>query len=155
MTDFNQILSAGMSALLSQSDTRAAIVEYIKALTDKEKPKEQWREVYWMQSDEIRLSPKDDLISGIKNPKTRLLVRAYWDQYGGVGRVNASMTSERKFRKNAWYGDDIVFDNHLLATEVIDAKDYMDVINFAVAWWDKAYQVWSEKTALTGETGEK
>lgn len=156
MPEFNQILATGMSALLSQPDTRAAIVEYIKALTDKEKPKEQWREVYWMQSDEIRLSPESHIHTGLKNFKTRLLIKAYWDMYGRVGRVNAYMINEYKYRANPWYGDDLMqFGRGELASVVMKADDYMDVINYAAMWWDKAYAVWVDKTVLTGETGDK
>ncbi len=147
--EFNQIIALGMPALLENKETRSAIIEYIKTLTDQARPKEQWREVYYKQSKEVRLDPNENRASLLKNTKCRLLVIGFWDANEGIGNLRAYQFGEFDYsvHRNLYYRDfgqaggkgDV--DN-----TVFEAKDYMQVIRAGEAWFNDAKEIWYTKT---------
>lgn len=153
MTEFNQILAQGMSALLQQTDTRQAIVEYIKALTDKEKPHEQWREVYWMQSSDIRCKVVDHLL-GTQSRKYRLLTKAFWDERSQIGKFIATMTNDGDYGKPSIFRDEYANFYIHFVEHVIKADNYMAVIHGLIDWYETAHDEWVKITDPLPE-GEK
>lgn len=147
MTDFNQILSVGMSALLSQPETRAAVVEYIKAVTNKEKPKEQWREVYWMQSDNVRKYPYEHAPNGFGYIECRLLVIAQFDERAKIANVEAFLTGTSDFRTNPFMPNNYEWFNKIdIDNRVFSCKEYTEAIRYTISWWPMVNQLWVDKT---------
>ena len=149
MMEFNQIIALGMPALLENKETRSAIIEYIKTLTEQARPKEQWREVYYKQSTEVRLDPAIDRNTGLKNSRRRLLVIGFWDANEGIGSLRAYQYGEPDYnvRGNWLYRDfGYVGGEGDIANEVFAAKDYMRVIQAGGAWFNDAKAIWYART---------
>lgn len=156
MTDLDHILSVGMSALVQNPETRQAIVEYIKVLTGEHKPKEQWREVWYQQTDYARIGPREDRFTMQKNSKHRLLVVALWNQESRAGKILALLSGEYDYRNYKWqsqWNDLPLRASNELANKSAIYEDYPDVIKSAQQFWTEALTIWHEKTSpLTEDT---
>lgn len=146
MTDFDSILATGMSALLKEPATRDAVIEYIKALTDKQKPDNQWREIWYQQTPDTRIWPEPDPQTGVKGRKCRMVVKAYWDARAKIGLVRAFLTGEGDYSKLQYYYDRMETDMYDIVKTVSTYNDYVDVIKFAQEWYETARIAWLEKT---------
>jgi len=147
--EFNQIIALGMPALLQNDQTRSAIIEYIKTLTDQARPKEQWREVFYKQSKEIRLDPNENRHTMLKDTKCRLLVMGFWDAYQGIGNLRAYQTGESDYdvRWNwRFLENPREFGSGDISNTVFEAKDYMRVILAGEAWFNDAKAIWYART---------
>lgn len=150
MPELDTLLASSMTALLNNSETRAAIVDYIQTLTNKNKPQEQWREVYWIQSDDSRYQ-KDSYEKehGLPENSHRLIVFAYWNEKDNLGRFRAWMIDERDYgkRKMGWdVPDRFAYFNDLFS-DVIKADNYREVIDYLTnTWWNVVYKKWVETT---------
>lgn len=151
MPELDTLLASSMTALLANSDTKAAIVEYIKSLTDEHKPKEQWREVWYQQTIYARTDPKVDMYTGVKNRKHRLLVVAMWNADAKVGEILALLSGEANFYDLRSF--DGMWDyrgggnpTNQLAKQSALYQDYPDLIVSAQLFWTEALTIWHEKT---------
>lgn len=151
MPDLDTLLASSMTALLNNSETRAAIVDYIQTLTNKNKPTEQWREVYWIQSDDNRYQ-KESYAKRLGMPEHpyRLIAFAYWNENDRLGRFSAFMGREEDYGKpkNIWdRSPDDYYPYSSILEDVIKADNYKEVIEYlASTWWKIAYSKWVEMT---------
>lgn len=150
MPDLDTLLASSMTALLNNSETRAAIVDYIQTLTNKNKPTEQWREVWYQQTSYMRTDPREDRNTLLKNRKQRLLVVALWHAETRSGKILALLSGEYEYSQykhfnGMWGYLDRDISNQIDSRSAI-YQDYPDLIIAAQQYWSEALTIYHEKT---------
>ena len=151
MPDLDTLLASSMTALLNNSETRAAIVDYIQTLTNKNKPSQNWQEVWYQQTSYARTDPREDRYTGTKNKKHRLLVVALWHAETRSGKILALLSGENDYFRYKRFNDmweyvDRNNDSNQLYEQFAIYQDYPDLITSAQAFWTEALNIWQEKT---------
>lgn len=141
----NDIIKAAMPALLSDPDTKKAVVDYINALTDKERPEKEWRQVWWQLSDDVRRDKEDDRYSLRKNPEVRLYVTAEYS-YRKIGLILAMFVPDGFDPNNRWSGVDPYHTSPVIHRETFTVDSFVDVVIQSQKAWELLHIKWVAAT---------
>lgn len=148
MAELDTLISLGMKELLNHKDTHEAILEYIQALTKKNQPGSDWREVYWQQSNEKRLYSVDasrhwGVEGKIEKSIVTWVMRGLYSESERVGRLHAFLWSDRDYRESNIF---MMPETEPVMNEVFIAPHYMHVVWKAFGGWNRAYPKFIEIT---------
>jgi len=152
----DELIKAAIPALLNHPETKAALLDYIQALTDKERPKEEWRQVWWQLSEDVRRYQLQDPVTAVNEPKCRLYLVAHYSNHG-VGVIRAQHEHEHFNPRHDWMYSGGGIASRLPSDDVFKvttaADNYVDVIIAAQQAWADAYAKWvAETLPLDGDT---
>lgn len=141
MNQIDQLIAAGMTALLADPDTKKAVLEYLAALTESAKPnkEETWRIVWEQLSEETR---------EFAGKQYRLLLRSRYDATSDTAHVQASPVRAgytlSRFRFSA--SDD--FQPHFQYVEAKTVTHFTEAIRFGIERMKVAMAAWEAELEL-------
>jgi len=148
------LLHSVISAGLSDPDIKKAVLDYLKAETERVKPSEEWREVWFQVSEDIRayVRPGIDPRTGLLNEHTdvKLRVSVYY-----VARLNTAKIFGELVHPNEMYS--LPWEHYYTNTQKfrwehsIDAPDYAVAIVAGQNAWAAVYDWFVGQTEAVGD----
>lgn len=147
MVDFDHIIAASMTALLSNEDTKTKVIQYLETQIANARPTEVWREVWWQLSSDVRRFKDMDIYTGIQHPKCKLLVYAHWNEQSQIGLIVGIPVRGDYARNQLFRGDWRYATRQDEVFRLVGAYwDYTEVIQSAQNQWGAIHQLWIDKT---------
>jgi hypothetical protein len=143
---FHSVISAG----LSDPDIKKAVLDYLKAETDRIKPPEEWREVWFQVSEDTRLYKQSEYdCSAAEVIKNRALVKLRLHVEYDPSRSTAVIVGTLVSAKYPYLIEGLDTWMHKWQyRKSIDAPDYTIAIRGGQAAWDEAYKWFMELTEV-------
>jgi hypothetical protein len=148
---FHSVISAG----LSDPDIKQAVLNYLKAETERVRPKEEWREVWFQVSADTRVyvQPGIDPRTGLLNKRTdvKLRVSVYY-----IARLNTAKIFGEIVHPNEMYYSS-PFEGYYTNTQKfrwersVDAPDYVVAVVAGQNAWAEVYDWFVEQTEAVSD----
>jgi len=158
MTSISQntaLLHSVISAGLSDPDIKKAVLDYLKAETERVKPPEEWREVWFQVSEDIRayVRPGIDPRTGLLNEHTdvKLRVSVYY-----VARLNTAKIFGELVHPNEMYYS-LPWEHYYTNTQKfrwersVDVANYVDAIRAGQVAWPEVEKWFVGQTEAVGD----
>lgn len=145
----DDLIKAAMPALLNHPEAREKVLAYLQALVDEKRPEKEWRQVWWQLSDDVRRHKETDIHTGVKHPKVRLFMQAFYNQWGAGLIVGDIVHGGFDPRANNRWGSQ--YFDHQFHKGTCDASDYVDVIITAQQVWSHIHAKWVSETLPLGD----
>jgi hypothetical protein len=147
------LLHSMISAGLSDSDIKQAVLNYLKAETERIKPKEEWREVWFQVSADTRVytQPGIDQRTGISDYQHEVKLRLHveYNESRSTAVIVGTMISANSPYLDPGYFSD--FMHKWQSRKSIDVLDYAVAIVAGQNAWTEAYDWFVEQTEAVSD----